>query len=415
MKAETIIHNLLERLAPSYIEFLKKLIQTPSVFGSEQECQKLVRDRLVDLGLFEREVFASNHPPYLPTGRYYGDRPSVVGRLRGADTAGVFVLSAHIDTAPVEDPSSWTYPPFEAQLVDGKLFGRGVLDDKAGIAMMLMIAEAFLRSGLRLSADVVFESVIEDEDSGNGTLACTEAGYCADAAIAIDGTWPFRIVDAHLGQVWLEIEFYGMPVAACSCRRGVNPIALATKLLAELEAWVDARNRTFGSWLNIESPFFVNAGAIHAGIWPGAVPEKCRVQLQIGFPPPLMPQEIIACVREMAMQCAHADSRVQTNVSLLTLAAAAHNQHSNPLVGLLAKTIARLRSEHMSVINHAIAGHCPLRHFRRRDGTLANACLYGPGGGGNPHARDEYYLCDDFTPVAQNLASLMLSWMADPC
>ncbi len=91
------------------------------------------------------------------------------------------------------------------------MFGRGVMDDKAGVAMMLLLAECFLKLGIRLPGNLYLESVIEDEDSGNGTLACTRAGYQAEAAIVIDGNWPFRIIDSHLGQVWLRFEITGVP------------------------------------------------------------------------------------------------------------------------------------------------------------------------------------------------------------
>jgi acetylornithine deacetylase/succinyl-diaminopimelate desuccinylase-like protein len=48
--------------------------------------------------------------------------------------------------------------------------------------------------------------------------------------------------------------------------------------------------------------------------------------------------------------------------------------------------------------------------LRRADGTLAAACLYGPGGGGNPHAPDEFYYVDHLVPVAQNIVSAMLAF-----
>lgn len=204
MTQESALHSEIVRIAGKWSAFLQRLVQIPSPLGTETPGMDFVRLAMQELGVYERDVFPGTAPPYLPTGRSYDDRGCVVGRIPGRG-GPQFILNAHVDTTPVEDPTSWIHPPFAGRIENGRLYGRGALDDKAGVAMMLLIAEAFVRTGIILPGDIILEAVIEDEDSGNGTLACTEAGYYAEAGIIIDGTWPFRIIDAHLGQLWLEI------------------------------------------------------------------------------------------------------------------------------------------------------------------------------------------------------------------
>lgn len=409
MSIESVLHAKIEKSGDEYIRLLQSLVQIPSITGEEQQCQTLVMRKMKDLGIFEKEVFPNTNPPFHLTDRAYEDRPCIVGKLRGTGGSH-FILNAHIDTAPVENDKSWCYPPFSGVIENNRLFGRGALDDKAGIAMMLLLAESFLQAGIRLPGHLYFESVIEDEDSGNGTLACTMAGYRCDGAIVIDGTWPFRIIDSHLGQIWLHIEISGVPVAACSQKRGINPIDLAFRLTGEITNLIRKKNEAIGPWLDIEEPFFFNVGKIESGKWAGAVPERCSLEAQVGFAPPYTAQAMVKDISEVVsgLKVRHEETDIRTRIG--NLCTDAFSNSENKMVTTLKSTIRRLRGDEMPVLNTAVTGHCDLRHLLRSDGQPAAGCLYGPGGGGNPHVRDEYYLLDHFVPVAQNIGSAILDW-----
>lgn len=395
---EAFLHQELARLAPTYLDWLCELIRCPSPTGQEQACQALVEDRMRSLGLQPERVYCSSTAPYHPTGRDYQDRPNLVGHLPGGNRDRRLLLNAHIDTAPAGDPASWRFPPFEPTLEEGRLYGRGSLDDKAGIAMMMLLAEAF--SKVERGCDLYFASVIEDEDSGNGTLACSQAGYWCDQALILDGTWPFRAIDAHLGQLWLKLEVQGVATPSCSCARATNPIEIAWQKIQRLQEWVAQQNALQPTWLELENPFFLAIGQFHSGHWAGAIPEKAEVWLQLGFPPPWCPASVVEQVRSLVGP-----------VEVGALWAEPHLQRPNRMTRLLHETVTRLRPGEMEFRTYAVSGHCDLRHLRKRDGSPAEACLYGPGGGGNPHIADEYFLVGNFLPVAQNAASVLLQLM----
>lgn len=398
---ESRLHNALALAAADWVPFLQELVRTPSPVGCEHKAQRLVFGAMSGLDLAPRNIWTdrgSQEPG-----------PCVVGVLPGSGRGGAFLLNAHIDTAPVEFPTSWTHPPFGAEIdAQNRLHGRGSLDDKAGVAMLLLIADALRREGVALPGDLVLASVVDDECSGEGTRACTDAGFTCDAGIVIDGTWPFRIIDAHLGQLWLELEFQGIPAAACSLRRGRNPIDAAVEALGRIRQEIDALNIQTPAWEALDSPYFCNAGMIRAGAWPGSVPERCVLELQVGFPPPETPVGMLARIRTLLTEMEACGSAV-CKLRAGTLQAMPFANRANPVVEQLAKNIARLRPGEMEVRTVAVTGHCDLAHLRRADGSLAAACLYGPGGGGNPHARDEFYMLDHFVPVAQNIVSTLLS------
>jgi len=411
VRLEHRLHQLIEKQASNYLGVLRDLVAIPSVLGDEGAVQRRVKEHLLDLGVFEREVFAITNPPFVPSGRSYEGRPCVVGRLPGCGNRQ-FILNAHADTAPVEDATSWMYPPFAAEIADGKLYGRGALDDKAGLAMMLLIAECLRKADVQLPGDVILESVIEDEDTGNGTLACTEAGYRADAAIVIDGTWPFRIIDAHLGQIWVRFEIAGIAAASCSCRRGLNPIGIVSDLTRRVEDWVAEQNRSQEQWLNISQPFFVNVGTIQSGCWPGAVPEKATIDLQIGFPPPWTPESLFAECGQIARSVQEREPRCRIEARRGSLWTPPHAHVNNAIVKIMKRTIQRLRPGEMEPINQAVMGHCDLRNLRRAAGAVKTRVGQRAVGGGNPHAPDEFYQVEHFVPVAQNIVSAMLDFHA---
>ena len=397
MTEEKKLHALIEKVAQNYLEWLKVLVRCPSPTGQEQACQKIVRERMHCLGLQPREVFASNGAPYHNTGRDYGDRPSLVGVLPGRGR-GCIMLNAHVDTAPITDLEAWTHPPYGAEVDGDKLYGRGALDDKAGIAMMMLLAEVFQE--VERGPELLFASVIEDEDSGNGSLACMQAGFWTDYALVLDGTWPFRAIDSHLGQLWLHLDVPGVAAPSCSWARAVNPIEVAFERISALRAWVSEQNQLTPTWLETSNPFFLSVGEFHSGSWAGSVPERASLSLQLGFPPPWTPAQMVEVARNYL-----GDFRVGA------LCTPPHSQRPNRVAELVQSNVNRLRAGEMEFRIQAVTGHCDLRNLRKEDGSLADACLYGPGGGGNPHVADEYYHLSHFVPVAQNVASTLLELM----
>ena len=187
-KTEFQLHSKLEALYPTYEKFLQELVRIPSPIGEEGKAQDFVANWMRHLGL-EVDVFEIDParfvevPGFNPNSCDYKGRPCVVGVLKGKGTGRSLILNTHIDTAPSGDLASWSYPPYSGIIQNGLLHGRGAWDDKAGIVECLMIAEAIKTTGISLKGNLIIKVVIEDEVTGNGTLACLERGYIADAAV----------------------------------------------------------------------------------------------------------------------------------------------------------------------------------------------------------------------------------------
>lgn len=137
------------------VELLQNLIRfdTTNPPGNEKECVSYI-DHLLTTAGFKTNILAKE--PY---------RPNLLARLEGTGDAPPLLLQGHVDVVPT-NPDKWKYPPFEGRIAEGYVWGRGALDMKGGVAMML---SAFLRAkatGLKPRGDVIF-AALADEETGS--------------------------------------------------------------------------------------------------------------------------------------------------------------------------------------------------------------------------------------------------------
>ncbi len=160
--------------------------------GEEGFCQAFVADYLSRLGL-EPDVFqpddvrgALEHPAWWP-GRDYAGRPNVVARLKGTGGGRSLLFSGHVDVVPAHGKGVHSY--WDGELDDGRLYGRGALDMKGGVACYLHALRCLIECGHTPAGDVIVETTVDEEFGGaNGTLACRLRGYAADGAVLAEPT-----------------------------------------------------------------------------------------------------------------------------------------------------------------------------------------------------------------------------------
>ena len=238
---ETRLLEAVDLLSEPYVALLQKLVQTPSPIGEEGPAQQIMAEEMKSLGLEVDHVEIdperlSKVSGFVNDGRPFADRPNIVGVRKGSGGGRSLILTAHMDCAPVDDPRCWRHDPHSGHIEGGKLYGRGAWDDKAGCVQLLWIADALNRARIALKGDLILQSVVEDEITGNGTLACVDRGYLAEGAIVLDGTWPGRIINGHMGQIMFRVSLRGDSAPACSSSRGTNPILHASKLVEAFKA-----------------------------------------------------------------------------------------------------------------------------------------------------------------------------------
>ena len=231
--------------AEAAFEFLERLVASPSTVGRELPAQQIVAAELDRLGF---EVSELSVPPetaaQAPAGvapADYAGRPDVLGRLNPGGAPSL-LLNGHVDVVPAES-GRWASDPFTPVRAGGWLTGRGAGDMKGGFAMGLLAVAALRRAAPgALNGELGFLSVIEEECTGNGTLAACRAGVLADAAVLLEPT-DLGLLLGGTGIVWAEIEIIGVAAHAESADRAVNPVRFVPAILHALAGLEDELNQ----------------------------------------------------------------------------------------------------------------------------------------------------------------------------
>jgi acetylornithine deacetylase len=163
---------------------------------------------------------------------------------------------------------------------------------KAGVAAMTYAVYAIDTAGMGLAAPVTIETVIEEECSGNGALACREAGIDAQAILIPEPFGP-TILTAQVGVAWFKVMLRGVPSHALDTSGGVNAIEKCFTLITALRGLEKRLNRTaHPAFEEVQHPANLNIGIIDGGDWPSTVPAKAEFHCRIGFLPPATFDEI---------------------------------------------------------------------------------------------------------------------------
>lgn len=287
-KIKESIHNK----ESEYIKFLQKIVQEPSTTGNELGAQTLMADRLKEKGL-DVDVWTLDYDELMkseffnPLRENYEGSPNVVGVLKGKENGRSVILNGHIDVVPAGDESKWKHGAYSGDVVDGKLYGRGTTDMKGGNLSTLIALETIIDLGIELKGDVIYESVIEEETGGAGTLAAIQRGYKADIAIIPEPS-EMRIFPKQQGSLWFEITVTGVSAHGGTRYEGVSAIEKGWIVFDEIMKFEEKRNEPLKQdplYKGNPIPIPINIGQFNSGYFPSAVAEEATIQGRYGIAP----------------------------------------------------------------------------------------------------------------------------------
>jgi len=287
--------------AEAAFSFLERLVAAPSTVGREHEAQGIVEQELKRLGF---EIERLPIPDGIDTDPLagvpqlsYDGRFDVIGRS-GAGAGPSLLLNGHIDVVPAEQPDRWTSPPFEPRRDGDLLYGRGAGDMKGGFAMAALALDALRAVDPdAIAGPLTFVSVIEEECTGNGTLAAARAGVLADAVILPEPTG-LDLLLAGVGILWLDLVITGRSAHAEAADRAVNPVDLALGVIDALRDLEGEMNANIEASMDgVAHPYNINVGTFAAGDWPSSVPATATVGVRVGHPTVWTADEAEARVR----------------------------------------------------------------------------------------------------------------------
>jgi acetylornithine deacetylase len=414
---ESAIVSAAHALRGDAVAMLQELVAQPSLLGQEQGAQDVMErafhalDLRVDRFAID-EALLRQHPAYSPSIVSYDGRTNVVGihEPRGAARGRSLIFNGHIDVVPVGAEALWSRPPFQPFVDGDRLYGRGACDMKAGLVAYTMAFKALRALGLEPAAQVVLQSVIEEECTGNGALACLVAGYRADAAIIPEPLG--SIMTCQMGVLWLRLEVLGKPVHASVAQTGVGAIDFSMYLfgkLKELEARWNAPAARYRCFAHHQHPVNFNLGRIEGGEWASSVPTACRSDIRIGFYPGVQVGQVKAEVEALLAQ-AYADHPASAALQYRVVYEGFQADGFDlPLDLPVVRTLQQCHEDIAGapLAPSAFTGTTDAKFFNLYGETPA--VCYGPSGA-SFHGIDEWVSLDSLMEVTAVLAVFMARW-----
>jgi acetylornithine deacetylase len=275
------------------LAFTQELVRHPSLRTEESSAQDLMfaamQDRGLEMDRWELDVDdIASHEGAGIIDVSYDDVDNVVGTYHPASEAGrSLILNGHIDVVPTGPESEWATSPWDSRIDGDWLTGRGSGDMKAGLVANLFAFDAIRRAGLSPAGRIHFQSVVEEECTGNGSLAALQRGYTAEAVV-IPEPEEDMLVRANVGVIWFRLRVSGKPTHPREMSSGFNAIDAAHHVvgrLRELEDRWNAQKDSHRYFEDLEHPINFNLGKIAGGDWASSVPAWCEVDLRVALYP----------------------------------------------------------------------------------------------------------------------------------
>ena len=419
MTAASAIDRVLrevEQLADEAVGFTSDLIRIPTVNPPGEfyeDCARFIGGHLAALG-HEVEYFEAEGRPEHTTRH---PRVNVVGTRHGLRARPTLHLNGHFDVVPAGE--GWTVDPFGGLVRDGKIYGRGSCDMKAGIAAAVYAVEAVRRAGVALPGTVEVSGTVDEESGGfagvawlaeHGRLSPTRTDYCIiPEPLNVD-----RICVGHRGVYWFEVAARGhiahgsMPFLGASAIDGMGRLLQAIR--DELTPRLAARRTDVpvvpdgarAATLNVNGIF---GGQPVDGIQTPCVADVCRAVfdrrflLEEGFDATKL--EIEALLDRMRTL----EPRVQFALRDLMVVHPTRTPDDSPVIAALQGGIDRVLGRRAELI--ASPGTYDHKHVARIAG-VPHCVAYGPGELEQAHQPDEYTRVDDLVNSTKVLALSVL-------
>ncbi len=408
--------KLIDERRDGIVEFLKRLLSFPSVTGEELEIQRFIANKLKTLGL-DVDMWEPDHeelkghPAYVPVEQGYANRPNVVGTYKGTGKGKSLLFNGHVDVIPPGPLDSWKHGPWEQDIAEGRLYGRGASDMKSGLAAMTMALDALTRLNVELKGDVILEYTVDEEQSGNGTLACVMRGYQADAGICCE-TSSLHVQPACIGRIWFEILVRGKPAGIQRRWEGVNAIDKGyaiTEAVSRLEK-IRIDELRHPLYPDNRSTLPCMVGVFQAGSFVSAFPDTCLLKGSIATLPGEDTDEVKKRFVEHILAFSKTDPWLRNQPPEVRFVGycgdPAEIPPDHPIVATLSERFKDVVGQEPQITGRQ--GAADTRYLIKYGDTPT--VIFGPGLTEQMHATNEWVNLDDVVTATKILALTIMDW-----
>lgn len=355
------------------------------------------------------------------------------------------LFNGHVDVVPPGE--DWTVDPFGAEIRDSRIYGRGALDMKGGIACQTMAIGALRDLEVPLRGTLIFNAVGDEERQGNlGTTWCIDNVWekiKADAAVVAEpsgiGQQSFAVNIGEKGPVWLKVTTKGEKAHGSIPSAGKNAIMIMLELLQALQddkpptipppITREAVIAQLGAALNIEPQLMesfiqqggepnplsagveglttttMNIGTITGGVAANVVPDRCETQIDFRILPGQRPQEMVDFIQHHAEKLGISDV-CETEIIESFEGNSVPNYEQNKLV----TTLFNVSNEIAGSSVYFLVPFATDGRLLRRAG-IESTVVYGPGNMTLAHTADEYVPIEDLLKVTKVFAVSVIRYL----
>ena len=340
-------------------------------------------------------------------------RPNVLAMLGDRAAGPTLLLEGHTDVVTEGDPAQWSHPPFDADLVEGRIYGRGAADMKSGLAAAMLAAAVLKRSGARLGGRLVVGALVDEEADMLGVkhLVRTPIGRELTAAIICEPEQNELCLEQR-GVVWARVTARGRMAHGAMPEAGVNPIVALSALVREaprLERrlrMLCARSRHLRP--PTVTPTVMTApvkGVPQSNVIPAVAQATLDVRLTPGPDADAVAKEIDEACRRAADACPGATVEWE---AINGFRLATQVERTEPLVRAMARAVRRATGEPPRY--GGVPGSTDGTILRMELGIPIVTC--GPGNRLIPHQVDEYVEVGQLIDAARIYVASALAYLA---
>jgi acetylornithine deacetylase len=377
------------------VDLVRQVCRIPSILGEEGELAGFLASVMRESGFA-----AAGLQPVLP------DRPNAVGEVSFGPGRHV-VMTGHMDTKPVSH--GWQRAaPFSGDLIDGAVYGHGVMDMKAALACQIVAIEAVRDSGLPLSGTLAMAAVSDHMGDQQGSIAYFDT-YPADLCVLGELT-DNQVCLGHRGRYYFDVTVLGRSAHTCHKHDAVNANMLAAHAVLALDRSRLEPSLAEGVGELFGAETYVVPGRIYGGLAPGGpsmIPDECVIRVDCRPQPGVSTEQVRAEIDRCLAQARAADDRFRAEVTLADVKSGYLARPGDEVVRLMTDAVRRVRGEEPALVTENWLGDTA--SFGERVPTV----IFGPGG--RPvYCPDEHLSVADIHEATKVYATFAALALADP-